>query len=185
MPNFKDILNNIDKVEVIPVPIITGIENINTPCTDATMEEAESIWPILEASLDPRIGHGLAAIQIGIPKKVAIVRYNNEVHRLLNTRIISMESPIVIWGEGCLSLPKKVVNTERFTTIKIQDDIMGQVVINSEAGLLPIIIQHEIDHFEGKTILDHQLKPVRKEKIGRNNMCPCNSGRKYKKCCLT
>jgi uncharacterized protein len=27
------------------------------------------------------------------------------------------------------------------------------------------------------------LKPVRSEKIGRNQPCPCGSGRKYKKCC--
>jgi len=184
MTGFKDVLNNIDKVEVTPISIITGIENISTPCTDATMEEAMKIWPILEVSLDPRIGHGLAAIQIGIFKKVAIVIHDNKILRLLNTRIVSMTSPIVIWGEGCLSLPKKVVNTERFTTITIEDDIMGKAVINSDAGLLPIIIQHEVDHFEGKTILDHQLKPIRKEKIGRNDPCPCGSGQKYKKCCL-
>ena len=26
-------------------------------------------------------------------------------------------------------------------------------------------------------------QPVRSEKIGRNEPCPCGSGRKYKKCC--
>lgn len=185
MPSFKDVLNNVDKVEVKSVNIIIGIENISTPCTEATMEEAERIWPILEASLDSTLGHGLAAIQIGIPKKVAIIRYNNETHRLLNTKIVSTESPTIIWGEGCLSIPNKVVNTERFEKIRIKDDILGEAIIEmSSGGLLPIIIQHEIDHFEGKTIFDHKLKPVRNEKIGRNDPCPCNSGKKYKKCCL-
>jgi len=185
MSSFKDVLNDIDKSEIKAVPIITEVKNINIPCTDATIEEAEKIWPVLEASLDSRLGHGLAAIQIGIPKKVAIIRYNNETIRLLNTKIVSTESPMVIWGEGCLSLPNKIVNTNRFKQITIQDDIMGKAVIEmSSGGLLPIIIQHEVDHFEGKTILDRQLKPVRKEKIGRNDPCPCNSGKKYKKCCL-
>jgi len=27
-------------------------------------------------------------------------------------------------------------------------------------------------------------KPLKSTKIGRNEMCPCNSGLKYKKCCL-
>ncbi|WP_295815019.1 SEC-C metal-binding domain-containing protein, partial [uncultured Nitratireductor sp.] len=29
----------------------------------------------------------------------------------------------------------------------------------------------------------HQLKP-RTKKVGRNDPCPCGSGKKYKKCCL-
>ncbi|HHW13378.1 MAG TPA: hypothetical protein GXX28_00395, partial [Firmicutes bacterium] len=27
-------------------------------------------------------------------------------------------------------------------------------------------------------------RPVHKQKIGRNDPCPCGSGKKYKKCCL-
>ena len=30
---------------------------------------------------------------------------------------------------------------------------------------------------------DSDNSPVSKEKIGRNDMCPCGSGLKYKKCC--
>jgi SEC-C motif len=26
--------------------------------------------------------------------------------------------------------------------------------------------------------------PIRRDKVGRNEMCPCGSGLKYKKCCL-
>ena len=26
--------------------------------------------------------------------------------------------------------------------------------------------------------------PVRSDKVGRNHLCPCGSGKKYKKCCL-
>jgi peptide deformylase len=185
MGSFKDTLNNIDKEEVIPVSIITGIDNIKISCTEATMAEAEKIWPILEASLPSNIGHGLAAIQIGIPKKIAIIKYNNKIHRLLNTRLVEGENLITVWGEGCLSLPNKIVNTERFSKITIQDDMVGKAIIDTSDGLLPVIFQHEIDHFEGTTILDHQLKPIRKEnKIGRNSLCLCGSGKKYKKCCL-
>ena len=30
----------------------------------------------------------------------------------------------------------------------------------------------------------HPMTPIRTTKIGRNDACPCGSGRKYKKCCL-
>jgi peptide deformylase len=187
--SFKEVLNDEYKkeLEIVSCPIILGIENISIPSEDATLEEAEKIWPILEASLNLKHGYGLAAIQIGIPKKIAIVYYNEKMYRLLNTRIISTNSSIIIYNEGCLSIPKKTVHTERFATLKIQDDVLGELQLNmSKDGLLPIIFQHEIDHFNGQTILDRVRKPVQNPlKTGRNDPCPCGSGKKYKKCCLS
>jgi len=186
MASFKDVLKEKEKIEAKPVEILTGLENINIPSIEATIEEAEQIWPILEASLDPTKGFGLAAVQIGIPKKVAIIKYNNITYHLLNTKIVKMENLVTIWKEGCLSLPGKIINTERFSNITVQDDVLGKMdLAMSSHGLLPIIFQHEMDHFEGKSMLEHQLKPfVRESKIGRNDPCPCGSGKKYKKCCL-
>ena len=54
-------------------------------------------------------------------------------------------------------------------------------------GLFAIAIQHEMEHFRGEMILDHDIKiePIKREdkKVGRNAPCPCGSGKKYKKCC--
>lgn len=33
--------------------------------------------------------------------------------------------------------------------------------------------------------LQPKSKPVKSEKIGRNTLCKCGSGRKYKYCCIT
>jgi len=33
-------------------------------------------------------------------------------------------------------------------------------------------------------LLASQSPPVKKQKTGRNDPCPCGSGRKYKKCCI-
>ena len=167
--------------------ITTSIAQLKIKSENVNDSEAADIVNKLidEINLHPT-AIGLAAIQIGIPKKVAIVKYNNKIYRLLNTKIIKTESPTVIWKEGCLSLPHKLVNTNRFAKIEIEDDVIGHVIMDMPTdGLLPIIFQHEIDHFEGKTIIDRQLKPIRKEKIGRNDPCPCGSGKKYKKCCLS
>ena len=37
-----------------------------------------------------------------------------------------------------------------------------------------------------KNAVEEKQKPVRREgkKVGRNDPCPCGSGKKYKKCCL-
>lgn len=186
--SFKDMLNiasGVKKAEIIP--IVTGIENINIPCEDATIEDAEEIWVNLEVSLNPEAGFGLTANQIGTNKRVGFIRYAGKEYRLLNTRIVETGPTVIIYGEGCLSLPSKTVNTERYHTITIEDEILGKMSLTmAKDGLLPIIFQHEIDHMNGKTIFDRKRRPIHRNgpKIGRNQSCPCGSNKKYKKCCL-
>ena len=186
--SFKDMLNDAEgPKEAKVIPVVIGVENISTPCTSATLDEAEEIWANLEASLDRSRGYGLTANQIGVNKRVGFINYAEKTYRLLNTRIVDKGPTIIIYDEGCLSLPGKTLNTERAHTITIDDDIQGQVQFTmSKDGLLPAIIQHEVDHMDGKTIFDRKRAPIRREseKIGRNQLCPCGSGKKYKKCCI-
>jgi uncharacterized protein YecA (UPF0149 family) len=60
---------------------------------------------------------------------------------------------------------------------------------NDARNIEAIAVQHEIDHMDGKTLFDCEIKEVGQQiisdKIGRNELCPCGSGKKYKKCCLT
>ena len=59
---------------------------------------------------------------------------------------------------------------------------------NDELRLLETIcVQHEIDHLNGLTIFDREDKPqpiISKKAVGRNEPCPCGSGKKFKKCCI-
>ena len=184
--SFKEMLSEVDVVQSEIVPIVIGAENISGPCGDATIEEAEKIWPKLEASLDPQGGFGLTANQIGINKKVAFIRYADKNYRLLNTKIVETGPIVTIYNEGCLSIPGKTVHTQRYQSITIEDDVLGRMDLTmSKNGLLPIIFQHEIDHMNGMTILDRKRQPIKRKsaKIGRNQPCPCGSGKKYKKCC--
>ena len=49
-----------------------------------------------------------------------------------------------------------------------------------------VCVQHEIDHLNGIVCMDRKVNItiVADKKIGRNEPCPCESGKKYKKCCL-
>ncbi|MCH7682020.1 peptide deformylase, partial [candidate division KSB1 bacterium] len=144
--SFKDKLNALEPAELKPVDITRSLDIIQQPSTDATMDEAEKIWPILEQTLDPSVGYGLAACQIGIHKKVAFIKYNGKEYRLLNTRIVDKNNEGFMYGEGCLSIPGKTVKTERYRNIVIEDDVLGRVAFDeSTDGLLCTIIQHEVD----------------------------------------
>jgi len=148
-------------------------------------------------------GVGLGAIQIGTPKKIAVIKYNNDFLTLINPELIEGEDEFIFFKEGCLSLPNKYLNTKRYKQIQIknsyieEDSLKEQVLcfyydkdesINND-GLVAIAIQHELDHMDGKIITDFEqiLKPepiIREDKkIGRNEPCICGSGLKYKKCC--
>ena len=184
--SFKDVLLNKVDTPVKAGTILFGLEHINKPCSSATFTEAEQIWNILDATLDTAVGFGLTASQIGISKRVALVKYEGKTYRLLNTRITHADTESVLYNEGCLSLPGKTVNTLRWENIIVEDDVQGTLNLSaSSQGLLPAIIQHEVDHFEGITIFDRKRKPIRREghKMGRNEKCLCGSEKKYKKCC--
>jgi peptide deformylase len=121
-------------------------------------------------------GAGLAAIQIGVPIRFAWYIVDGVEKILVNPRIISRYDPI-IGQEGCLSIPNKHIMVRRYSKIAIESD--GQVRVAT--GFESRLIQHEIDHMDGILNIDKEYKPT--PKVGRNEPCPCGSGKKYKKCC--
>ncbi len=98
---------------------------------------------------------------------------------LINPEVEDMDDEFVNPNEGCLSFPGKKVSTRRFREITIKN-FDGRKMFT---GLEAIITQHEIDHLNGLTIFDRTTNPF--PKTGRNEPCPCKSGKKYKKCCAS
>jgi len=134
--------------------IITDITILRKVSTEAMPDEINAIIKDLEDSLDLSKGIGLSAIQIGIPKRVAIIRIGDIKLTLINTCIIEKWGRFKFIGEGCLSLPDLHIDTARYNRIKI--NINNQ--IEEYTGLLAVAIQHEIGHWNGKTILDYKWK---------------------------
>ena len=173
-----------------------------------TVEEGEKIATELFEILNKRKdGIGLAANQVGIDAAVAVVNVREPIV-LINPEIVSRETEIPYY-EGCLSFPGKGCHTKRYETIEVKSDNVdgtmvfsgvdtgeeakgtwedGQQKQNRELRTLEAVcVQHEIDHLNGMRILDRaQELTIRRteRKIGRNEKCPCGSGKKYKKCCI-
>ena len=93
--------------------------------------------------------------------------------------------PALFKEEGCLSFPGRVEDTTRFQEVVIINGIEPEKFV--AAGLSAVVCQHELDHLNSTLFMDRKIvKPtpvVVKTKVGPNNPCPCNSGKKYKKCC--
>ena len=159
--------------------IVTDVIELKKENDDATLEEAEEIIKKLELSLKASQvpGIGLAAPQIGIHKKVAIIRINNEEKlNLVNPYIVEKKHGFILNGEGCLSVPGKKVNTRRFKEILIKDDLHPAGLVLTD--MVAIVVQHEVDHLYKILITDRDLS----NQPGRNDPCFCGSGKKFKKC---
>ena len=96
-----------------------------------------------------KTGVGISAIQIGVPKKVCVIKYNNKFYTLINP-IISKKTGEVFFKEGCLSVPHKTKQIKRAQKVWCDyTDENGNKQQLANGGLCSVIIQHELDHFEG------------------------------------
>ena len=184
---------------------------INKKLREVSVEEglaiAEELFQILNERGD---GIGLAANQVGIDAQVAVVNVTEPLV-LINPKYIKKEVEIM-YGEGCLSYPGQAIRTKRYRDVIIKtaqsesgwyfsgaeipaDESRGSWEVerkkkDSDLRLLEsVCVQHEIDHLNGITIHDREIKlePTRSEKkIGRNQLVTIKRGDavkvlKYKK----
>lgn len=138
--------------------IITDEALLRVECSDVLPEEVGEIRAQLEYELKRseelgRPGIGLAAPQIGIAKRFAIVRISNYSLDLINCKILHGYDPAIFRGEGCLSFPGRIENTIRFQEIHIVDNMFetGSVIIT---GLPAVCAQHELDHLNSILLPD-------------------------------
>jgi len=106
-------------------------------------------------------GVGLAALQVGIDKQLAVIDIGNGLIKMVNPIIIRKEGR-EICEEGCLSVPGIVVKVKRAKDITVNFlNENGEAVQLKASGLLARAAQHEVDHLMGILIIDY-LNPVKK-----------------------
>lgn len=128
----------------------------------------KDVADLLETFLNRDEALGLAAPQIGISKRIIVFRHGgledkgagikseNNYTLIINPRITQARGELVYREEGCLSCPEIQVEVGRFPEIKIRGlDVKGQKINKRYLDLPARILQHELDHLEGKLIVDH------------------------------
>lgn len=126
-------------------------------------EEIENIIEDLNDTLNNSTGCGISAIQIGIPKRICIIKYNNENIVMINPKITNARGE-VYFREGCLSAPGFYTNVKRAQKVWCSYlDENGREREIAQGGLCSIIIQHELDHFDGWCEVFNEVKEDNKE----------------------
>jgi peptide deformylase len=106
-------------------------------------------------TMDAAKGIGLAANQVGVSRRVAVVDVDGDRFAMIDPHIIEAEGRAVA-EEGCLSIPDIYGDVTRPDRIVIEAlDSAGNRYRKEAVGLKARAIQHEIDHLDGILFLDH------------------------------
>jgi peptide deformylase len=142
---------------ILPDPLL---RQVSTPIERVDAELLTLVDDMLETMYDAP-GIGLAAIQIGTPRRLLVVDVAREGEDkspqvFINPVILTSSEERSVYEEGCLSIPEYYAEVERpaMVTVKhIGRD--GKEHIVEADGLLATCLQHEIDHLNGVLFIDH------------------------------
>jgi len=102
---------------------------------------------------------GLAAPQIGILRRVAVIDVGSGLLELINPEILGMHGE-QHGSEACLSFPNYLGNVKRAQSVKVRFfNREGEAVVMEVEGFLARCMQHEIDHLDGILFIDHMKEP--------------------------
>ncbi len=153
------------EVRIYPDPILKQV------CAPAEVGGAETtaiITDLVDTMVDAGHSVGMAAPQIGILKRVAVVdvshsklgkKHNHGLLTMVNPEIIEASGSKVM-REGCMSVPDYTGNVERAREITVQfSDADGSERVVRCKGFEAVAIQHELDHLDGLLFLDRVSNP--------------------------
>ena len=109
-------------------------------------------------------GIGLAAIQIGVPKRIIVMDISRDENKkepryFVNPIIKNKNKEKAKYEEGCLSVPDQFAEIERPNTCEVEYlDYNGKIQLLKADGLFATCIQHEMDHLEGILFIDYLSK---------------------------
>ena len=139
------------------------LRQISQPVERVGKEEQQLMDDMLETMYDAN-GIGLAAIQIGIPKRIIVMDISKDENEkrpmyFVNPIIKNKDTLNSTYEEGCLSVPNQFAEIDRPKRCDVEFlDYNGEKKILNAEGLLATCIQHEMDHLEGILFIDYLSK---------------------------
>ena len=139
------------------------LRQISKPVTKVGKEEQLLMDDMLETMYSAN-GIGLAAIQIGVPKRIIVMDISKDENKkepryFVNPLIKNKDTLRSTYEEGCLSVPNQFAEIDRPSKCEVEYlDYYGNKKILAAEGLLATCIQHEMDHLEGILFIDYLSK---------------------------
>ncbi|MGO4438699.1 peptide deformylase [Rhizobium sp. RAF56] len=142
---------------ILPDPLL---RQVSAPIERVDDDARRLADDMLETMYDAP-GIGLAAVQIGVPRRMLVIDVSREGEEktplvFINPEVIASSDDRSVYEEGCLSIPDYYAEVERPATVKVKYlDRDGKEHLVDADGLLATCLQHEIDHLNGVLFIDH------------------------------
>ena len=139
------------------------LRQVSKPVTKVSKDEQKLMDDMLDTMYEAN-GIGLAAIQIGVPKRIIVMDISKDQKKkeprfFVNPVIKNKNPEKATYEEGCLSVPNQFAEIDRPSKCDIEYlDYNGKKQILHAEGLLATCIQHEMDHLEGILFIDYLSK---------------------------
>src|SRR5258705_6073217 len=152
---------------VVPDPIL---KQVSKP-VETVDDELRALMDDMLETMYAAPGIGLAAIQVGVPKRVIVMDIARQddppaPRYFVNPEILWASEETVPYEEGCLSVPEIYDEVERPARVKLRYlDYHGKQVEEDAEGLFAVCIQHEMDHLEGVLFIDYLSRLKREQAV--------------------
>ena len=159
----------IREILVVPDPVL---KLVSQPVETVDDDLRALMDDMLETMYDAP-GIGLAAIQIGVPKRVIVMDIAGPddpkaPRYYVNPEIVWSSEETAPYEEGCLSIPDIYDEVERPARVKLKYlNYQGEEVVEDAEGLFAVCIQHEMDHLEGVLFIDHLSRLKRERAVAK------------------
>jgi peptide deformylase len=154
------------EILVVPNPVL---KQVSQPVA-AVDDDLRALMDDMLETMYAAPGIGLAAIQIGVPKRVIVMDLaageTREPRYFVNPEILWASDDTLPYEEGCLSIPEYFDEVDRPSRVKLRYlNYQGEQVEEDADGLYAVCIQHEMDHLEGVLFIDHLSRLKREQAV--------------------
>jgi peptide deformylase len=155
------------EILVVPDPVL---KQVSAPVA-AVDDGLRALMDDMLETMYAAPGIGLAAIQIGVPKRVIVMDIARQdepkaPRYFVNPQILWASEETVPYEEGCLSVPEIYDEVERPARVKLRYlNYQGETIEEEADGLYAVCIQHEMDHLDGVLFIDHLSRLKREQAV--------------------
>jgi peptide deformylase len=152
---------------IVPDPIL---KQVSKP-VETVDDDLRALMDDMLETMYAAPGIGLAAIQVGVAKRVIVMDLAREgeppaPRHFINPEILWASEETAPYEEGCLSVPDIFDEVERPARVKLRYlDYHGKTVEEDAEGLFAVCIQHEMDHLEGVLFIDYLSRLKREQAV--------------------
>lgn len=147
-----------------PAPLL---HTVAKPVAQVDDRIRQLVDDMLETMYDAK-GVGLAATQVNVHERLVVIdtsEERNEPLVLINPEIVWTSEEMIVWEEGCLSVPTIYDKVERHARVRVRAlNRAGEVYEFEGDELLAVCVQHELDHLAGKVFVEY-LSPLKRTRI--------------------